>query len=82
MAKRKVNPDKKRCVACGVCIKECPFGVMSVYKGCYAVADIEECVGYGRCEKACPANAIFMKEETKHEYNVTGRAKTEVWDDK
>ena len=54
--------DKGICVACGVCVKTCKKGALSVYRGCYAVVEAEKCVGCGLCAKACPANCIITKE--------------------
>ena len=54
--------DREICVACGVCMKTCPKGALSIYRGCYAVVDAEKCVGCGLCAKACPANCIEKKE--------------------
>ena len=65
LSKRYAYVSQANCVACGACLKECPKGVISIHKGCYAVVDIEICVGCGKCTKICPANAIFvnMREE-------------------
>ena len=46
------------CVACGTCIKECPFHAISIKTGVKAELDTEKCVGCGRCSKFCPASAI------------------------
>jgi ferredoxin len=60
--KRKAVPDKKICVACGVCLKACRKDAISIYKGCYAQVDEGKCVGCGLCTKACPAGCIAMAE--------------------
>ena len=57
--------DLKICVACGVCMKACPKGAISVYRGCYALVDGEKCVGCGLCAKVCPAGCIATKERGK-----------------
>ena len=57
--------DKKICVACGVCMKACPKGAISIYRGCYAVADADKCVGCGLCAKACPAGCIETRERSE-----------------
>ena len=31
--------DRKVCVACGVCMKACPKGAISIYRGCYAAVE-------------------------------------------
>jgi len=56
--------DQKICVACGVCMKTCPKGAISIYRGCYAVVDAGKCVGCGLCAKACPAGCITTKERS------------------
>ena len=53
---------KNVCVACGVCVKTCPRGAISIYKGCYAQVEDEKCVGCGLCAKACPAGCIAVTE--------------------
>ena len=57
--------DRKVCVACGVCMKTCPKGAISIYKGCYAVVDEEKCVGCCLCAKACPATCIAIRERSE-----------------
>lgn len=54
--------DEKRCVACGVCSKECPQSAITIWHGCYAKVDKEKCVGCGKCAKACPAGCILALE--------------------
>ena len=56
--------DKNICVACGVCIKNCPRGAITIYRGCYATVDTEKCVGCGLCAKACPAGCIHTQERS------------------
>ena len=56
--------DRRVCVACGVCMKSCPRGAISIYRGCYAVVEGEKCVGCGLCGKACPAGCITRKERS------------------
>ena len=53
--------DRSICVACGVCVKTCPKGALSIHRGCYAQVD-EKCVGCGLCAKECPAGCITVKE--------------------
>ena len=54
--------DRSVCVACGVCMKNCPREAISVYRGCYATVDGARCVGCGLCAKVCPAGCIEIKE--------------------
>lgn len=57
--------DQAVCVACGACMKACPKGAISIYRGCYAVVNAEKCVGCGLCGKACPAGVITVKERSE-----------------
>ena len=52
--------DEKVCVACGVCVKECPMNAVNVWRGCYAVVDKDICIGCGKCERSCPAGSISV----------------------
>ena len=51
----------EECVACGNCVKYCPLGAISVFKGLYATVN-DKCVGCGKCAKACPAGVIEIVE--------------------
>ena len=62
--KKLAVPDKKICVACGVCLKACRKEAISIYKGCYAQVEEEKCVGCGLCAKACPAGCITVLERS------------------
>ena len=57
--------DSRICVACGVCMKACPKGAISIYRGCHAGVDGEKGVGCGLCAKACPAGCITRKERSE-----------------
>ena len=57
--------DRKVCVACGVCIKNCPRGAISIYRGCHARVEETKCVGCGLCAKACPAGCIETRERSE-----------------
>ena len=63
--KRTAVPDKKICVACGVCLRTCRKEAISVYRGCFAQVDEEKCVGCGLCAKACPAGCIAITERSE-----------------
>lgn len=57
--------DQKICVACGACMKACPKDAISIWRGCYAVAEDTKCVGCGLCAKTCPAGCIAIKERSE-----------------
>jgi ferredoxin len=54
--------ERNRCVACGVCVKECPMNAVGVWKGCYAVINKDICIGCGKCAKSCPVGCISKLE--------------------
>lgn len=57
---RKTACIGKECVACGRCVKDCPVGALSIYKGIYAIVAEDKCIGCGKCEKSCPAGVIEL----------------------
>ena len=58
--RKKASISQNDCVACGCCIKVCPLGAISIYKGIYAEVDEAKCVGCGKCVKECPASIINL----------------------
>ena len=58
MPSKKYAVIGKNCVACGCCVKVCPLGTVSVWKGVTAVVDDSVCVGCGKCAAECPAGVI------------------------
>ncbi|AAL80329.1 FMN-binding glutamate synthase family protein [Pyrococcus furiosus DSM 3638] len=57
-----VERDDKRCIKCGACIYQCPFGV---YKWNADKSDITidytKCVGCQRCVVFCPTDALIVR---------------------
>ena len=45
------------CVACGVCVEECPVGAISM-NGQAAVIDEKACIRCGKCHDICPREAV------------------------
>ncbi len=68
MKKKRIAVVGRDCVACGTCIKVCPFGAILVPNGIRAVVDGEKCVGCSKCAKVCPASVIdIVSLEEKNE---------------
>ena len=61
--KKTANVDRKVCAACGACMKACPKGAISIWRGCYAQVETEKCVGCGLCARTCPAACIALVEK-------------------
>ena len=59
--KKRAIVDRKVCVACGVCMKACPKGAISIYRGCYALVEQEKCVGCAFCAIMCPDCVIEVE---------------------
>lgn len=57
--------DQNICVACGACMKACPKGAISIYRGCYAAVEKDDCVGCGLCARTCPAGCITLRERSE-----------------
>ena len=66
--RKKASIPQSECVACGSCVKVCPLGAISIYKGVYAEVDTSKCVGCSKCAVACPASIITV--EAKQEGEV------------
>ena len=60
----KAEVAQDQCVACGCCVKACPLGAISVFRGIQAVVNREKCVGCGKCAAECPASVIRIREVT------------------
>jgi ferredoxin len=52
-----VDPDK--CIACGICISQCPTAAISADVDGIAVIDPGLCIACGICSSVCPVDAIF-----------------------
>ncbi len=69
MRKKRYAVIDNLCVACGTCLKACPFGAISITDGIKAKVDGSRCVGCGKCAKECPASIIEIKTaEVSNEY--------------
>jgi len=49
--------NEEMCVACGVCVEECPVGAISMVDETARIDD-EECIRCGRCHDTCPEEAV------------------------
>lgn len=55
-----------KCIACQICIGECPVGAIELSPDGVARVDPEVCVGCGKCSESCPVAAVkFEKKKRK-----------------
>jgi heterodisulfide reductase subunit A2 len=52
--------DGKKCAACLICVRACPFHVPFINADGYSEIDAAKCHGCGICASACPAKAIQL----------------------
>jgi ferredoxin len=50
--------DAARCTGCGLCVKVCPTGTLTMQGQCAVVSRPDLCEYYGYCERICPTLAI------------------------
>lgn len=48
------------CLGFGTCVKNCPFGAMTMSEDGLPVIDLERCTGCGKCESVCPKKVILL----------------------
>ena len=64
LSKRYAQPDRRRCVSCGACTKECPRDAIHIFRGCYAKVDEIKCIGCKKCmTTGCPALRFNLKDK-------------------
>jgi heterodisulfide reductase subunit A len=52
--------DGKKCAACLICVRACPFGIPFINVDGYSEIDPAKCHGCGICAAECPAKAIQL----------------------
>lgn len=70
-----VTVIKEKCKGCSICVKQCPFGAVSL-EGKLAVIG-PSCTGCGVCVEKCPFKAIEKTEEKKEKADLS--AYKDVW---
>ena len=58
-----IIPDK--CIACQICIGECPVGAIELSPDGVALINPEVCVGCGKCFESCPVNAVKFEKKKR-----------------
>ncbi|MFP3868400.1 MAG: 4Fe-4S binding protein, partial [Desulfobacteraceae bacterium] len=52
--------DQRRCAACLVCVKSCPYGVPHINQNNVSEINVALCQGCGTCASECPAKVIQL----------------------
>lgn len=59
--------DKEACKGCGICVNECPSGVLALYKEVNSrgyhysyMENPENCIGCANCGVVCPDTCITI----------------------
>ena len=51
--------DPEKCIACGICISQCPVNAITEDSDGNAVINPEQCIACGICSDGCPVGAIL-----------------------
>jgi electron transfer flavoprotein alpha subunit len=54
-----------RCIACQICIGECPVAAIELTPDGVALVDPEICIGCGKCHDSCPVDAVLFERKKK-----------------
>jgi len=58
-----ITVDKSKCTGCSICVKSCPFNVITIVNKLAVIG--EGCTFCGACVEACPFSAITITKEEK-----------------
>jgi electron transfer flavoprotein alpha subunit len=62
-----------KCIACQICIGECPVGAIELSDEGVAHVDPEVCVGCGKCFEVCPVEAVLFEKKKRKKISKSQR---------
>ncbi len=63
-----------QCIACQICIAECPVGAIELSPAGVARVDPEICVGCGKCSDVCPVEAVAFDRKKRRKIRKAPKA--------
>ena len=71
----RVRHDEAACTQCGICVKRCQFGAISMADDGTVKTDTSMCYGCGNCVFTCPSDARVLEEIRPREFVPATRPK-------
>ena len=72
-----VSINKEKCIGCGACVSQCPFGALSLQDN-FACVDENTCTSCGACVSVCPVEALSIEIKEKKNGSVLDSYK-DIW---
>jgi electron transfer flavoprotein alpha subunit len=66
------------CIACEICIGECPVGAIELSDDGVAYVDPEVCVGCGKCFDVCPVGAVKFEKKRRKKISAATRGSAAI----
>lgn len=62
-----------KCIACQICVGECPVGAIEMTPEGVAHVDPETCIGCGKCFESCPVEAVRFERKKRKRISAEAR---------
>jgi len=70
--------DREKCTGCGLCVRVCPAGTLSMKDGKAAVTGATS-MGCGQCAAVCPEGAVSVGALDGHAFDLATLSSTNKW---